>query len=66
MPTKTSVTMNRAYPEVFTVDVTTGDVRVALVLTLEQLRAFKGQMNDAIAEYERLAKADFPGYWVPQ
>lgn len=66
MPTKTNVTMNRSYPEVFTVEVSTGDIRQAMVLTLDQLKAFKAQVSDAIAEYERLAKADFPGYWVPQ
>lgn len=58
--------MNRDYPDVFTVEVSTGDIRQVMVLTLDQLKAFKAQANDAIAEHNRLVHGGWPGHWVPQ
>lgn len=66
MSTKTNVTMNWDYPDVFTVEVSTGDIRQVMVLTLDQLKAFKAQANDAIAEHNRLVHGGWPGHWVPQ
>lgn len=50
----------------FTVEVSTGDIRQVMVLTLGQLKAFKAQASDAIAEHNRLVHGGWPGHWVPQ
>lgn len=56
MPTKTNVAMNWDYPELFTVDITTGNSRMTLLLTREQLKKFKTQIDNAIAEHNSLTK----------
>jgi hypothetical protein len=57
--------VNHNYPEVFMMDVTTGDSRQALILSLDSLRELKGQIGDALAEYNQLKKTG-TGYWTPQ
>lgn len=62
MPTKTSVIMNRDYPEVFAVEITTGDSRQLVNLSLKAIQAPKGQINDVLAEYEQFKSSNFSGY----
>lgn len=66
MPTKTNVTMNGDYPEVFSVGIATGDSRQFVNLSLSALRTLKGQVNDALAEYEQLKRSNFSDCCPPQ
>lgn len=56
MAAKTNVSMNWDYPDVFTIEVSICEVKQALVLSLEQVRLLKGQISDALAEYDQLLR----------
>lgn len=53
-------------PDVFAITLHSGDVRTICVIGLKELERLRAQCSDALASYERLKGAGFPGYLSPQ
>jgi uncharacterized protein YfeS len=54
------------YPEVFALSYRHGDTDVVTRFGIDDLRDLSAQCRDALASYEKLKQAGFPGYFVPQ